>query len=226
MQNNSWSWRKLLQLKAQASKFLEMRNVFTIWKYYGSKYCVAKVWKELRPSQNKVTWHRLLWSNLVIPKHTVIAWMAVLNRLPTMDRLVAWSLADSGNCRLCQDGMETKDHLFFGCCYSRAIWRAILNLCGLRREVHNWKAKLKWAIQKLKCRSLVTLILRIAWQVFIYFIWREMNQKLYTQKSENGLHVLEQIKSTVRIKTSRLCHVADDPVNRSLCQSWGLSILV
>ena len=66
----------------------------------------------------------------------------------------------------------------FGCSYSIAIWRAILQLCGLRREVHGWAAELNWAVKKLKGRSLVSIILRVAWRAFVYFIWRERNQRL------------------------------------------------
>ena len=80
---------------------MEWRDGVGSWKHTGSKYCVAKVWNEIRQKQSKVNWHRLLWSNFVIPRHAVIAWMALLNRLPTLDRLAAWGLVVSGTCRLC-----------------------------------------------------------------------------------------------------------------------------
>ena len=150
MQSSSWSWRKLLQIRAQASKFLEIRNGIEVWKYAGNKYCVAKVWEEIRLRQNKVDWNRLIWSNLVIPKHAVITWMALLNRLPTLDRLVAWGLAATGICKLSQKEGETRDHLFFGCCYSKAVWKIVMQLCGFQREVYSWDVEVNWAIKKLK----------------------------------------------------------------------------
>ena len=162
---------------------------------------------------------------MVIPRHAVITWMALLNRLPTLDRLVAWGLAATGICRLCQKEGETRDHLFFECCYSKAVWKIVLQLCGLQREVYSWDVEVNWAIKKLKGKSLVAIILRIAWRAYIYGIWRERNQRIYNQKSENGSYILEQIKSIVRLRTSRLKHIEDDPVNRSLCPCWGLSLL-
>ena len=79
----------MLQLRPVARKFIELKNGVEAWKFLGEKYLVAKVWEELRPTQNKVRWHRFLWSSMAIPKHVFISWMAVLNRLPTMDRLVS-----------------------------------------------------------------------------------------------------------------------------------------
>ena len=43
MQSSSWSWRKLLQLRTLASRFVELRNGVEVWNYAGNKYCVTKV---------------------------------------------------------------------------------------------------------------------------------------------------------------------------------------
>ena len=43
MQNSSWNWRKLLQLRSHASGFLVSMNGVEAWKFSGSKYSVNKV---------------------------------------------------------------------------------------------------------------------------------------------------------------------------------------
>ena len=53
------------------------------------KYKTATVWEEIRPKKRKKEWQKLVWTSLVVPKHAVIAWMAILNRLPTKDRLMS-----------------------------------------------------------------------------------------------------------------------------------------
>ena len=92
LQNSSWSWRKLLHLRALANRLVEWQNGVAVWKIVGDKYSVAKVWEEIRPKQDKVQWHRLLWTPLAIPRYSVITWMTLLNRLPTMDRLTSWGI--------------------------------------------------------------------------------------------------------------------------------------
>ena len=125
---SSWNWKKLLQLRGLARRFVELKNGVEVWKFPGCKYSAAAVWKELRQRQNKVPWARFLWGSMAIPKHSFITWMALLNRLPTLDRLAAWGISVGGICCNCQEEMETRDHLLFGCSYAKGIWRQILLL--------------------------------------------------------------------------------------------------
>ena len=84
----------------------------------------------------------------------------MLNRLPTLDRLAAWGLNIARTCKLCLADMETRDHLFFGCNFSKEVWQVILQMGELKRAVLGWFAELNWTIKKLKGRSLITIILR------------------------------------------------------------------
>ena len=52
-----------------------------------NKYKATVVWEVLRPKKEKNAWHRLIWGSFVVPKHAFIAWMDVLNRLLTKDRM-------------------------------------------------------------------------------------------------------------------------------------------
>ena len=152
---------KLLRLRDIAQKFVERHDGREIWKISGGRYKAADVWKEIRPKREKIAWHRLLWDSFVVPKHAVIAWMAILNRLPTIDRLQSWGIEARDCCALCKQDQKTRDHLFFGCPFSKAIWQKVLSLCGLKREVMEWKNELSWDAQKIKGKSLISLILRI-----------------------------------------------------------------
>ena len=86
----------------------------------------------------------------------------MLNRLPTLDRLAAWGLNVAGTCKLCLVDIETRDHLFFECNFSKEVWQIILQMCELRKVVLGWSAELNWAVKKLKGRSLIAIILRAA----------------------------------------------------------------
>ena len=92
-----------MQLRDLAYSFVEKRNDVEVWRFHGSKYSAAMVWNEIRPKMGKKEWHRLLWTSIIIPKHVIITWMTVLNRLPTMYRMIAWGLGVDGVCRLCQN---------------------------------------------------------------------------------------------------------------------------
>ena len=89
----------------------------------------------------KVGWNRLIWAAFVVPKHAIIVWMAILNRLPTKDRIKSWLLEVDGMCVPCRSAEETRDHLFYGCTFSQQIWKEMLLLCGPSREVSSWCAE-------------------------------------------------------------------------------------
>ena len=64
--------------------------------------------------------------------------------------MIAWGLEVDGVCRLCRNGMESRDHLFFDCSFSKEVWGAGLQLCGLNRSILGWNAELEWGIRRLK----------------------------------------------------------------------------
>ena len=117
---------------------------------------------------------------------------------------------------------ETRNHLFFECSYSKKIWQQVLGLCRFRRDVLVWSYELRWAVQKLKEKSLISLILRIGWNAYIYQIWKERNNRIFKQKEEKEEQILEHIKTAVRYRIAALSHIVVDSVNLSLHDSWGL----
>ena len=79
---------------------------------------------------------------MVVPKHAVISWMATLNRLPTKDGMKKWGIEVDEECILCKEGKESRDHMFFTCRFSKSIWKRVITLCGLQREVLSWVEEL------------------------------------------------------------------------------------
>ena len=61
--------------------------------------------------------------------------------------------------------------MFFGCSFSKVIWKSVLKLCNIRREVGSWSEEIHWVVKKMKGRALISLILRIAWRACIYLTW-------------------------------------------------------
>ena len=191
--NGSWNWNKLLRLRPLAQTFIENKDGREVWKLEGGRYSASTVWGEIRPKKEKISWHRLVWNPFVVPKHAVITWLAILNRLPTVDRLKAWGIDKDGLCSLCKQEQESRDHLFFECSYSKAVWKKVLQLCGLNREVLDWRREFAWAVQKFKGKALITKILKISWNAYIYCIWKERNNRLFVHKEDSIEQVLEHI---------------------------------
>ncbi|KAA3486022.1 Geminivirus AR1/BR1 coat protein [Gossypium australe] len=102
--------------------------------------------------------------NLLIPKHSIIAWMTILARLATKGELILKGLVVDGQRKLCDSGLETRDHSFFDCQFSQQIWEAAVRLCKIdRRDLAWWhqQYELEWAYTRLKKGMLRKIIDRI-----------------------------------------------------------------
>ena len=174
-----------MKLREQARDLVDWNEGVASWNFPRYKYKVTIVWRAIWPKMDKVFWYKLVWTTLVVPKHAFITWLAILNRLPTKDRLKSWGMDVNGTFVLCKNEEETRDHLFFGCNFSRQIWKKVLQICGYSRETSSWTGELQWAIQMLKGKSLNSTILRLAWNLVIYFTWRERNVRIYKKQRRN-----------------------------------------
>ncbi|PWA38637.1 hypothetical protein CTI12_AA579480 [Artemisia annua] len=54
----------------------------------------------------------------------------VSKRLSTQDRLCNWGISAPNMCMICQNGLESHDHMFFGCSYSWNVWRKLQSYTG------------------------------------------------------------------------------------------------
>ncbi|XP_039051992.1 uncharacterized protein LOC120193596 [Hibiscus syriacus] len=79
----------------------------------------------------KVTWHHLVWFSGRIPKHNIIEWMAILNRLPTRRQEITTSL----NTDLLRN------------------WGSILELCCISRGDSSWDGELGFYYSRVNLSS-------------------------------------------------------------------------
>ncbi|KAE8729270.1 hypothetical protein F3Y22_tig00003725pilonHSYRG00291 [Hibiscus syriacus] len=104
-----------------------------------------------------------------IPKHNIIVWMAILDRLPTRVRLLRMELdIENKKCLLCGIEAEIKDHLFFDCGFARELWGAILTLCGVNHTVSNWDRELAWVVHCFKGKFLLVRVFKLAWASHVW----------------------------------------------------------
>lgn len=62
-------------------------------------------WDRLRTSSAEIVWHDVIWFKEEVPRCSFVAWMSMLGRLPTRDRLISWGLSVPANCVLCANGI-------------------------------------------------------------------------------------------------------------------------
>ncbi|KAL7212528.1 hypothetical protein ACSBR2_015258 [Camellia fascicularis] len=70
---------------------------------------------------SRVAWAKILWFKFHIPRISIVVWVAIHNRLNTLDWLVVFGTSNSAICCLCGVGPKDHNHLFFKCPFSYRV---------------------------------------------------------------------------------------------------------
>ena len=102
---------------------------FFSWTLDGVKlqtFSSSKTWSIVRERQPICGWHKTVGFKGHIPKHALTMWVAVLDRLPTRNRLALWGMLTPVSCCLCSSSNESRDHIFVECDFTKDLWRRML----------------------------------------------------------------------------------------------------
>ncbi|XP_024006531.1 uncharacterized protein LOC112083039 [Eutrema salsugineum] len=117
-------------------EIVSARSLYTVededvywWKVkadnYKAQFSTRATYDQLRQHQDRVPWAAEIWFKHHSPKFSFIVWLAVQNRLSTGDRMVVWNANVSATCSFCHVNIETRNHLFFTCSYSKKVWESL-----------------------------------------------------------------------------------------------------
>ncbi|KAF3582478.1 hypothetical protein DY000_02033675 [Brassica cretica] len=87
------------------------------------RYNTGLIYGKLCEDGISVPWYRSVWNKSGIPRHNFLAWLFVLNRCPTKDRILGWGLQADPSCVLRNSAAESRNHLFFDCSFA---WHLVM----------------------------------------------------------------------------------------------------
>ncbi|KAJ9542319.1 hypothetical protein OSB04_028825 [Centaurea solstitialis] len=155
-------------------------------------FAIKEVWNSLLGPWQPVLWHDLCWFKHHVPKHSFCAWLAFLDRLPTQDRLVAWSSnTEMLVCSLCKEVMDSRDHLFFQCHFSRVVWRLIRDDLGNTRD-GDWSLIVQDLIHRRWNPGEVHK--KCLFVGGIYYIWQERNRRLFEGRKRDPSQLVRDLR--------------------------------
>ncbi|XP_060202516.1 uncharacterized protein LOC132630951 [Lycium barbarum] len=144
-----WIVRKIFEAKSwfPNTNAITHLNQFEV----GGRFNIKKTYTAWFPQLPRPNWKNLLLSSGPLPRHHFILWLAVQNRLATVDRLAKWNIQVPMECVMCSSqAVETMQHLFFDCTYSKYIWHTILTWLGIQKQIGTWEEEVQWLSQRVK----------------------------------------------------------------------------
>lgn len=176
------------------------------WSVHGTPttfFSAKNVFDAIRTQRPSKDWATLIWHKAVIPRYATTAWLFTLNRNSTFDRIAAWSPDAETVCLLCGDSSESRDHLFFSCPYSYAVWNSVMSRFNINAWPSTWLEVLNWLLHFQGNNAQKTAILQ-GWQATIYELWRERNRRLHDGLTWPHYRVFKFILSALREKCSAM----------------------
>lgn len=138
-------------------------------------------------------WSKFVWFPQGIPRFSFITWLAVKDRLSTGSRTTRWGQGQI--CIFCGDPNETRDHLFFSCPYTFTLWIEVVG--SLIQPDPDWVITLEQLANR-SLDNLSSVLLRLAFQVTIYYVWREHNDRKHIKPAKHTHYLARVVDKTIR----------------------------
>ncbi|GFS40250.1 hypothetical protein Acr_00g0067380 [Actinidia rufa] len=148
-----------------------------------------------RPRRAKLAWTKMVWQSFITPKHSIILWLGLKEKLLTKDKLQG--VIEDMSCPLCRVEDETIDHLFFCCRIANEVWARINSWLGITKRMQTLKAAVKWMIKEARGTGVPAKIKRLTLASTIYHIWEAKNQRNFEGKIRQPKAIVRRIQIQV-----------------------------
>ncbi|XP_059658916.1 uncharacterized protein LOC132305263 [Cornus florida] len=186
------------------------------------KFTIVSTLKLINRDIPSQPWSHLVWSKVSIPKHSFTLWVAIQKRLPTLNRRCAAYL-NTTTCLICNNDLESHNHLFFSCPYVKPLWTFLLAHCGFYILRSNWSELIHWAAHHWRGNnhSQCNSVSKLALSSLVYNVWNKRNRSLFKKKKLSANSLLHMTLEPVRLKLMSSTFI-ESIHTRRLTMEWDL----
>jgi hypothetical protein len=173
-----------------------------IWKWTASRqYSSSSAYTAMFLGQSALLGAKELWKVRAPNEFKFFLWLAMQDRCWSSERLARHGLQNNGLCALCDQQVESIDHLLVGCAFSREVWMRGFQPCGWALLTPRADDVLtEWWLRSGK---LVTKPRRPAFDSVCFLIarslWLERNARVYNNKSRSTSLLSKAIAELVEL---------------------------
>ncbi|KAJ0600035.1 putative reverse transcriptase zinc-binding domain-containing protein [Helianthus annuus] len=155
-----------------------------------------------------------------------MCWLIFKKKLWTQDRIMRWNHLVTGSmnlmcCLLCQSDLETHEHLFFECSYSKSVWHKVRHKVEMNSVKESWEEISASLITKANSKSVFAVASRLVVAAAAYSIWSERNARFFSNRLRPPEQLADRIVSTVRTKLFSFRYKQTSNVKRFM-EAWKL----
>lgn len=137
-----------------------------------------------------------IWKTTAPPRVRFFFWLVMHGRCWTADRRFRHGLQPSNICIMCEQGVETMDHILLGCPFSREVWFIWLSKLHLHANVIiddgpalRWWLLVRKPVPKVLRKGFDSLVFLIGWM-----LWKERNARTFNAMSSTAPQLAADIQ--------------------------------
>ncbi|WVZ99622.1 hypothetical protein U9M48_044891, partial [Paspalum notatum var. saurae] len=146
-----------------------------------SHYSAASAYRSCFLGSSRMAGAKIIWRARVPQRVKFFAWLALQDRCWTGERRQRHGLQETDDCALCDQEVESMEHLLTRCSYVREIWFCVFSLLGWLQRLPphdlpfiDWWTRERKFFSKLQRRGFDALILLMIW-----LVWKERNGRIF-----------------------------------------------
>ncbi|KAL9281954.1 putative reverse transcriptase zinc-binding domain-containing protein [Arabidopsis thaliana] len=194
------------ELRKKRQHRLETEPDAALWKgkndCYRKQFSSRETWSQIRLPKAERNGHKVIWFSGATPRYTFISWV-MKNRVATGERMVNWKLNVDTSCVFCKHPLETREHLFFQCPFSKEVWEKLVRGILLHKFSDKWLEVMKEITSKYHDNT-KRFILKFVFENAIHFIWTERNDRRHGERPSTTEKMVKLIDKNVRNRLSTL----------------------
>lgn len=135
--------------------------------------------------------------------------------------MMRWDPNIPKDCVLCREPLETRNHLFFTCPYSRSVWADLAKGFLKNEFTSEWTAIVS-LLTKQSRDKLTTCIMRYGFQTVLYHLQSERNGRRHGNPPTTSASLIRIIDKSIRNRFSSIRSLGDTRYEAGL-QEWFAS---
>lgn len=161
-------------------------------------FSTSETWQNIREKHSLCSWYSAVWFKHATTKYAFITWMVMLGRLSTGDRMKNWNANVDASCVLCNNPLETAEHLFFQCSYSKQIWEVLMRRVLGNQFTREWNSLVRLATLNQNWSRIKLFTLRYMMQAVVHAIWMERNRRRHEEISVPSEVLIKRLDKNMR----------------------------